>query len=72
MLGCDAPAAADADHCWAEIVDRKRDEPRGNAYAPVEEASQEDQGGAEHRGRRETEKCAESVGVIANDDRGEE
>ena len=72
VLGRDPPAAPHADHDWAEVVDRKRDEPDRDALAPLEEAGQHEQGGAEDRRRREPEKRAAAVGIVANDDGGED
>jgi hypothetical protein len=40
VLRRDPPAAPDADHDRAEVVDRKRDEPDSDALAPVEESGE--------------------------------
>jgi hypothetical protein len=72
VLGRDPPAAPDADHDRAEVVDRKRDHPHRNAPFPLEEAGQDEQQGSEDRRRREPEKRAPAVGIVANDDGGED
>jgi len=71
VLGRDPPAAPDADHDRAEVVDRERDEPDCDALAPLEEAGDHEQGGAEDRGRSEAEERAAAVGIVATDDGGE-
>jgi hypothetical protein len=40
VLWRDAPAAADADHDRAEVVDRKGDDPHRYPLVPLEEAGQ--------------------------------
>ncbi len=71
VLGRDPPAASHTDHGRAEVVDRQSKEPDGDAFVPVEEAGDDEQGGAEDRGRRESEQRAAALRVVANDDRGE-
>ena len=66
VLGRDPPAAPCADHDRAEVVDRKRDDPYRDPLVPLEEAGDHEQGGAEDRGRRESEKRAAAVGIVAN------
>ena len=72
VLGRDAPALfPHADHDRAEVVDRQRDEPDRDALVPLEEAGDQEQRGAEDRGRREAEQRAEALRIVANDDGGQ-
>jgi hypothetical protein len=66
------PAAPDADHDRAEVVDRKRDHPHRDPLVPLEKAGQHEQQGAEDRSWREPKKRATAVGIVASDDRGED
>ena len=52
VLGRDSPAAAHADHSWAEVVDRQRDNPHDDAQIALEEAGHHQQRRAEDGGRR--------------------
>jgi hypothetical protein len=72
VLGRDHPAPSHTDHDRPQIVDAERDQPDRHALAPVEEPGADEQRGAEDRCRRESEKRAAAVGIVANDDRGED
>ena len=68
MLRRDPPAAPQTDHEWAEVVDREREHPHGDARVSLEEARDHEQRGAEQPGRREPEKRAATVRIVASDD----
>src|SRR5205823_8553906 len=55
-----------------EVVDGKRAHPHRDALVPLEESGKQEQRGAQGRGRREAEKRAAPVGIIATDNRGED
>jgi hypothetical protein len=57
VLGRHAPAAADADHDRAEVVDRKRDHPERDLGVSVQEAGHHEQQAADDRGRHEPGNC---------------